>query len=109
MAYGWRVETDKDYLVGVMQEVVQLQAEAARPGRWLVDTYPFCKQVCLLTNNLNQQNFSVRHIPAWVPGASFKRKATEFREEMDKITQFPHRWAKEQIVRSTCLNHSLTL
>ncbi|THU75795.1 cytochrome P450, partial [Dendrothele bispora CBS 962.96] len=79
-AYGWNVKDQDDYLVSLMAKSFELQAEIVRPGRWLVDVFPF---LCF--------------VPSWFPGGGFKQKALEYRRLMDPIDQFPHEWAKEQM------------
>ncbi|KAF9260207.1 cytochrome P450 [Marasmius fiardii PR-910] len=80
IAYGWPVKGEDDYLVSLMKESFELQAQLVQPGRWLVDTFPL-----------------LRFIPSWFPGGSFHHKARESREKLAPVDQFPHNWAKEQI------------
>jgi hypothetical protein len=42
--------------------------------------------------------FTVRFVPSWFPGASFKRNATVWRYQLSELDRKPHAWAKEQIV-----------
>ncbi|KAI0026465.1 cytochrome P450 [Vararia minispora EC-137] len=83
-SYGWTVNSDGDYFVNLMEEGFKVQAEVARPGRWLVDMFPF---LCFL--------------PSWFPGAGFKHKAAKYREEFSRVDRIPHDWAMEQIWSGT--------
>ncbi|KAJ8088052.1 hypothetical protein PM082_013603 [Marasmius tenuissimus] len=80
VAYGWPVKDDDDYLVSLMKEAFAVSEELTRPGRWLVDVFPW-----------------LRFIPSWFPGGGFHLKAKEYREKMDPIDQFPHARVKEQM------------
>jgi hypothetical protein len=82
ITYGWTVISNDDPLVLFMEEALRIGAESVQPGRWLVEILPL-----------------LRFVPAWMPGAGFKRQATWMRERMRNIEQFPFNWTKEQIVR----------
>jgi hypothetical protein len=68
-----------------MEEAICIATELVRPGRWLVEILPL-----------------LRFVPAWMPGAEFKRKATRTRERLRGLDLFPFNWTKEQIVGSCC-------
>ncbi|KAF8637282.1 hypothetical protein AX17_002921 [Amanita inopinata Kibby_2008] len=80
LAYGWTVSGEKDRFVTLMEEAFVLHSYITTPGRWLVDIFPI-----------------LRFVPAWFPGAGFKRKAEEFKREMSLVDVAPFAWAKEQI------------
>jgi cytochrome P450 len=63
-----------------MEEAICIATELVRPGRWLVEILPL-----------------LRFVPAWMPGAEFKRKATRTRERLRGLDLFPFNWTKEQI------------
>lgn len=81
IAYGWQVTGADDALLAVMDETVAIGAQLSQPGRWLVNFVPW-----------------LRFIPAWVPGAGFKRFAAHCGERLSRIDRVPFAWAKEQIV-----------
>ncbi|KAJ7776053.1 cytochrome P450 [Mycena maculata] len=58
VAYGIDVLPENDPYISLAEEAMRTTAEAAIPGRFLVDFLPV-----------------LRHIPDWVPGAGFKLKA----------------------------------
>lgn len=41
--YGIQVRSREDRYIQVAQAVMDAVSEAAKPGAWLVDTFPFCK------------------------------------------------------------------
>lgn len=64
-----------------MVEAVEIGDQISKPGRWLVNFLPW-----------------LRFIPAWVPGAGFKRAAADYKKRLSRIDEVPFAWAKEQIV-----------
>lgn len=42
---------------------------------------------------------AVQHLPAWFPGAGFKRKAAEWRAKMEEFVDRPYEIVKERMVR----------
>jgi hypothetical protein len=51
----------------------------------------------------------VRHIPAWFPGAAWKRWAAHARRLSDEFTNVPYMMVKQQIVRSACLAYAMVI
>jgi hypothetical protein len=82
IAYGWTVTSNEDQLVNFMKDAARIGAEIVQPGKWHVEIVPL-----------------LRFVPAWVPGAEFKRKAAYARQCLTGIDIFPFNWTKEQIVR----------
>lgn len=70
-----------------MDEANSTVVEAARPGRFLVDTLPWLK-----------------YIPGWFPGASFQRIAAQGRDLMQKSRSVPFQVAKRALVRDPYLS-----
>ncbi|TFK33998.1 cytochrome P450 [Crucibulum laeve] len=80
LAYGWSVTGTNDPFVTSIEEALEVQTQVIRPGRWLVDVFPL-----------------LRFVPAWFPGADFKRKAAAYKEQMKTVDEVPYKWAKKQI------------
>ena len=40
VAYGWTVSDNNDFFVTLIQDAFKAHAYVARPGYWLVDSYP---------------------------------------------------------------------
>lgn len=81
IAYGWTVKGNDDYIIQLINQAFRLSSSLHGPGKFLVDVFPW-----------------LRFIPAWVPGAGFKRKAAKLRQTMEQLERIPFQWAKEQIV-----------
>ncbi|KAJ2919996.1 hypothetical protein MD484_g420, partial [Candolleomyces efflorescens] len=82
IAYGIQIQPENDPYVKYADDASRPAAEAAVPGRFLVDAIPLLK-----------------YVPAWFPGASFKRKAREWYKLTRKMVEIPYEDAKRRIVR----------
>ena len=41
---------------------------------------------------------AVRHVPAWFPGAGWKKAVAKYRETFLAMVEFPFKWVQEQMV-----------
>ena len=82
LTYGMNIpeDGDSDY-VKVSEIVMAAFAEAGHPGSFLVDLFP-----CM------------RFIPAWFPGAGWRRKANYWRKLGEYFSHTPWDTVKEQLV-----------
>ncbi|KAL0067909.1 hypothetical protein AAF712_005077, partial [Marasmius tenuissimus] len=39
----------------------------------------------------------LKHVPAWFPGASFKRKASKWKQAFDDLREEPWAWVKQAV------------
>ncbi|OJI97944.1 hypothetical protein ASPVEDRAFT_37406 [Aspergillus versicolor CBS 583.65] len=85
IAYGYNIEPHgRDPLVERANKALENFSVAATPGAWMVDTVPF-----------------LRYIPAWFPGAGFKRTAASWRENLLETTEKPYRLVLQQMEQDT--------
>ena len=48
--------------------------------------------------------FSVRYVPAWFPGAAWKRKIPQYRQNVQNMLNTPFDWVKQQMAsHSFCM------
>ena len=82
LTYGVNISEDEnsDY-VKTAEIVVAALAEAGHPGSFLVNLFP-----------------SMKFIPAWFPGAGWKRKANHWRKAGECFVRMPWDTVKEQLV-----------
>ncbi|KAG2117021.1 cytochrome P450 [Suillus discolor] len=73
ISYGYKVKENDDPFVDLANHVLTQTSEAAAPGAFMVDILP-----------------SLAKVPAWFPGASFKRIAREWRGSLDEMVSAPH-------------------
>ncbi|KAJ7251438.1 cytochrome P450 [Mycena rebaudengoi] len=84
IAYGIDTLPSNDPYVETAEAVLDAMAQAAVPGRYLVDMIPILK-----------------HVPAWFIGAGFKRQAREWKKLTDKMVQLPFQAAKRLVADGT--------
>lgn len=82
ISYGLTVlEYDDPYITNA-EESLRGLSEAGVPGAFLVDLLPILK-----------------HVPAWFPGAGFKRKAAHYAVVNTDLVDLPFKAVKRELVR----------
>ena len=82
LTYGMNIPEDDDSeYVKIAEIVMAALAETGHLGSFLVDLFP-----------------SMKHIPAWFPGAGWKRKANTWRELGEYFAHMPWVTVREQLV-----------
>ena len=84
--YGHKVTSDTDDFVQRTEHSLRSLAQTGIPGAFLVDSYPFLK-----------------HVPDWMPGAGWKRRALEERQTTLRLIREPFEAAKVGMVRLSSL------
>ncbi|KAJ7684107.1 cytochrome P450 [Mycena polygramma] len=84
IAYGIDVQPTNDPYVALAHNAVDTLAQAALPGKYLVDSFPILK-----------------HVPAWLPGASFQRNAIGWFKLARAMEQVPLAETKRQLELGT--------
>ncbi|PYH83308.1 cytochrome P450 [Aspergillus uvarum CBS 121591] len=83
IAYGYTIEPHgRDPLVDLANEAMDQFSIAGSPGRWLVDTIPLLK-----------------HVPAWFPGAGFKRTGLAWNRILLTTVEKPYQFVRQQMQR----------
>ena len=81
MAYGIKTQPDNDPYIEMAEKALIGLAAGGQPGAFLVESFP------------------LKYVPAWFPGAGFKRKAAMWRAWTKKMVEAPFLAAQRQIVR----------
>jgi hypothetical protein len=84
IAYGYELQGDDDAFVDLVDRAVLTFSLSATPGAWLVDLLPFLK-----------------HVPAWMPGAGFRRTAKEWNDILREMVDMPYNFTKQQMAAGT--------
>ncbi|KAH9928065.1 cytochrome P450 [Fomitopsis serialis] len=84
--YGYTVEKENDEYLRIVDTAMDEFSVATAPGAYLADIFP------ILT-----------HIPAWFPGAQWKRTAQVWRKDLDMMRNIPFEFTKAQMVLSQVL------
>ncbi|KAI0267099.1 cytochrome P450 [Gloeopeniophorella convolvens] len=92
MTYGYEVLESGDTFVRLVDIAMSNLNEVVRPGAFLVDAIP-----------------ALKYIPAWFPGAGFKRYAAKMREDNVNMTEVPFKWAKNMIATGNALPSFISL
>ncbi|KAG1745653.1 cytochrome P450 [Suillus lakei] len=80
ISHGYEVKENNDPFVDLANRVTTQGSQATAPGAFMVDILPFLSKV-----------------PAWFPGAGFKRIAREWRETLEEMVSAPHKLVKDQM------------
>ena len=72
VAYGIRVAERDDELIGIVERALEGASEGVVPGKYWVDTFPILK-----------------HVPAWLPGTDWKRKAARWKVDVIATKEMP--------------------
>nr|BAK09523.1 cytochrome P450 [Postia placenta] len=86
MAYGYEVQEGDDPLVDLVDRAVDEFSISTRPGAFLVDTFPI-----------------LRHVPAWMPGASWKKKAKVWADDLEMTCNVPYAFTQQQMSAGTAI------
>ncbi|KAG1784606.1 cytochrome P450 [Suillus plorans] len=81
ISHGYEVKENNDPFVDLANRVTAHGSQATAPGAFMVDILPFLVKV-----------------PAWFPGAGFKRIAREWHETLEEMVSAPHKFVKDQMV-----------
>ncbi|KAG6902463.1 hypothetical protein C0995_016325 [Termitomyces sp. Mi166 len=80
MTYGYEVKENNDPYVELADRAASQFSAAVTPGRYMVDILP-----------------QLRHVPAWFPGASFKREAKEWAATLAEMVDQPFNFVKHEL------------
>ncbi|KAF9076562.1 cytochrome P450 [Rhodocollybia butyracea] len=84
ISHGYEVQEHMDPLVGLANAATEQFSLATSTGQFLVDCIP-----------------ALKHIPDWMPGADFKRKAKLWAATLVELVERPHNFVKQQIIAGT--------
>ncbi|CAE7149731.1 unnamed protein product [Rhizoctonia solani] len=80
VVYGYEVVASDDKLVEVVETAVAGFAQAAMISNYYVNVIPW-----------------LQHIPAWFPGAEWKRKVNVWRSQTEDMLNMPFEWTRSQM------------
>jgi len=103
ITYGYDVKDSNDPLVDIAEAAVGGLSQASVPGAWLVDIFPVRESESQLMANslLTRTTPQVRYVPSWMPGATFKVKAAQWRDAHLQLLNVPFNMVKEQMVSTS--------
>ncbi|KAI8969795.1 cytochrome P450 [Trametes punicea] len=84
IVYGLEVADYNDKYIDIAEKGADVYINITVPGRYLVETFPF-----------------LRHLPAWFPGATFKRQAAEWEPAVLELRNAPFDNVKREMMEGT--------
>lgn len=85
IAYGIEVDAPgNDKYISIAEKGLAVFAAALVPGKYLVETFPI-----------------LRHLPAWFPGAQFKRDGKQWKPDALAVLETPWNMATEMAANGT--------
>lgn len=81
LTHGYEVQEHDDPVIKIVDEATEQFSDATAPGAFLVDVFPV-----------------LRHVPGWVPGAGFHKKAREWKKTLNDMVEIPYSLAKNRMV-----------
>ncbi|KAG0698625.1 cytochrome P450 [Suillus ampliporus] len=82
--YGIEIAPRGDKYIDIAEEALDGMAKAAAPGAFLVNIFPFLK-----------------HVPAWVPGAGFQKKAAAWKRAVLSMRDLPFQAVQKALADGT--------
>ncbi|KAK1232583.1 hypothetical protein PQX77_004294 [Marasmius sp. AFHP31] len=86
VAYGLDLQGPDDPVISIAEKAIEAANHAVNPGTFMVDVLPILK-----------------YVPAWFPGAGFKRKAREWNKLYVEMSALPFGIVKKQMENGTAL------
>ncbi|KAJ7306126.1 cytochrome P450, partial [Mycena albidolilacea] len=80
VAYGYTPHEDNDPLLMLANEAMEGFSKMATINAFAVDSLPL-----------------LRFVPSWFPGAGWKTKAKIYRRSLQRMTDHPYEWTKQQV------------
>ncbi|KAK0187278.1 cytochrome P450 [Armillaria mellea] len=107
IAYGLEVLPENDPYILAAEAGLCSLAKAAAPGAFLVDSIPLLKYIPGLSKFILKTTCADKRVPIllsdWFPGATFKRKAKEWRQYSKTMREMPFEAAKRRIAEGTAV------
>lgn len=106
ITYGYEAQEEHDPLVELVGGAMNYFNRLTESNQvWMVDLFPIRSSFCffLAVFGIRTKCATVRHVPAWLPGAGFQRTASESMKMAQKMAQVPFDTVTAQMVRSAHL------
>jgi len=98
ISHGYEVKETNDPFVEIADKATQQFSLATAPGGYLVDLIPACGRCLFSSYRMTLTRHTVRHIPLWFPGATFRRQAKNWSGTLLEMVERPYGFVKQQMV-----------
>ncbi|OBZ77169.1 O-methylsterigmatocystin oxidoreductase [Grifola frondosa] len=86
MSHGYQVQNIHDPILELVERATTQVSQVVSPGAFLVDTFPL-----------------LRYVPAWMPGAGWKKKAAFWKQTLQDMINVPHNYVMGQMAAGTAI------
>ncbi|KII86264.1 hypothetical protein PLICRDRAFT_55999 [Plicaturopsis crispa FD-325 SS-3] len=86
VSHGYEVKGPDDPFIDLANKAIAQFSECTIPGAFLVDVFPI-----------------LRYVPAWFPGAGFKKLAKEWRQTLQDMAEEPYKFVLKQMDAGTAV------
>lgn len=101
VAYGIDVQAKNDPYIATAETALHAMSMAGNAGAYLVDYIPIRELHISSFSSSRSKNRPisiVKHIPSWLPGATFKRQAAEWKKATDAMVERPFKAVRKAMV-----------
>ena len=99
IAYGYQVKETEDPFLTAVELAVQQFSLSTAPGGFLVNLIPSRAYLFdSIHRNALSERWTVQYLPAWFPGAGFKKTAALWAESLVNMVEQPYQYVKQQMV-----------
>ena len=106
IAYGYRVKESNDPFLTDVEVAVEQFSLSTAPGGFLVNLVPARVYLFdVIHRKFLSNSWTVRHVPAWFPGAGFKHTAALWADCLVNMVEQPYKFVKQQMVNNKFLFH----
>ncbi|KAI0086253.1 cytochrome P450 [Irpex rosettiformis] len=90
ITYGYTIQEEDDQVMALAEKLTDILVPVVAPSVWLVDAFPV-----------------LRYLPAWFPGARFKKIAAGMRRTLHNIVDVPYEMTKQKLANNVDLPPNL--
>lgn len=102
IGYGHTLTSINDDYIRMVNSALEGFSVAGNPGSMLVDFFPPCEsRIALSCPHSVLTIWTVRYLPAWFPGLTWKEAVTRLRPDIDNMNLRPFRAVINAVVRNT--------
>lgn len=101
IGYGHTLTSMNDDYIHMVNSTLEGITVAGNPGYMLVDFFPPCQyHITLSRPHSVVTSWTVRYLPTWLPGLTWKKSATRLRPDIDNMNLCPFRAVINAAVRN---------
>lgn len=98
VAYGIDIQSSNDPHLTLVKKSLESVIACVNPGSFLVDSMPIRASTVLLEQlPLICSIKPVKHVPEWFPGANFKKRARQWRKDLEDAACIPFKIVKDRM------------